>query len=198
MVYNVTMSTEIAWAAGFWDGEGSVSLSVRGINGRPRIIAEVAQVDRRVLDRLSKIIGKGKVHGPYQPRTSNSNAYHNWKLEGLADIVELFSMLEPYLSEAKIEQFQRAIVARKEWEVLAQCRLGHPLTKSKSGKMYCLTCRQENGKKNAKPILGHKICTMCKIDKDFLEFNKNNNRLDGRQTACRDCMKQYRTERLVV
>lgn len=45
----------LAWAAGFFDGEGSIS--------RKQI--QVWQCDREVLDRMCAVVGAGKVLGPY-------------------------------------------------------------------------------------------------------------------------------------
>lgn len=144
--------TDRAWAAGFWDGEGCVSLTYRSYgystNPIPRIVVQVAQVDRRVLDKFQKIMGYGNILGPYKPKTKNSNPYYVWRVEGNTHLQEIFDILGPYLSEAKTEQMQRALDARKHWEETATCAEGHRLSKSNKGHWRCFECQSKQAKKN--------------------------------------------------
>ncbi len=145
--------TDRAWAAGFWDGEGCVSLTHRAYgyssNPIPRIVLQIAQVDRRVLDKFQRIMGYGNVLGPYKPKTKNSSPYYVWRVEGNKNLQPIFELLAPYLSEAKTEQMQRALDARRYWEETATCQLGHRLSKSDKGNWRCFECQSEKGKKNA-------------------------------------------------
>jgi hypothetical protein len=140
---------ELAWAAGFWDGEGSVSLSYRGVYNRPRIIVEIAQVHREVLDRFTAATGMGKVRGPYRPKTKNAQPYYRWGLEGTTHLHLLKNKIYTYLGSEKRNQIDRAIDAQRLWEKTALCPLGHRLEKSPKGKWMCLICLKEQGKKNA-------------------------------------------------
>jgi hypothetical protein len=36
-----------------------------------------------------------------------------------------------------------------------------------------------------------KICSKCKIKKEIIEFNKNKNGKDNKDTKCRDCCLKY-------
>ena len=63
------MSThDLAWAAGFFDGEGNIRGTVRerldGSLGSPRIILQLPQKDRERLDKFASIFNL-KVLGPY-------------------------------------------------------------------------------------------------------------------------------------
>lgn len=75
---------DFAWAAGFWDGEGCVSLTHRSYGGNkiPRIVVQAAQVDREVLDKFCDIVGFGNVLGPYTQKNQNSQPYYVWRVEG--------------------------------------------------------------------------------------------------------------------
>lgn len=144
--------TDYAWAAGFWDGEGNVSLTYRTYgkgNPVPRIVIQVAQVDRRVLDRFTEIMGYGKVNGPYEPKTENSNPYYCWRLEGVPHLHDFKEKLEPYLGESKMEQIEKALTARAQWEDTAVCAEGHRLSQSKAGHWRCFRCQSEQATKNA-------------------------------------------------
>ena len=37
-----------------------------------------------------------------------------------------------------------------------------------------------------------KICTKCKCEKDFIEFNKSKKEKHGLQSICKECNKEYR------
>ena len=60
-------SIELAWAAGFFDGEGyvgSMSLRVRPAKGRARAVLtmEISQVDERPLQRFAAAVGCGSIN----------------------------------------------------------------------------------------------------------------------------------------
>jgi hypothetical protein len=53
---------ELAWAAGFFDGEGCFSYSEAG----QYVCISITQSERHPLDRFCEAVGTGKVHGPYR------------------------------------------------------------------------------------------------------------------------------------
>lgn len=189
------MNIEHAWAAGFWDGEGCVTIAVRNNTANPRIVAEVVQVNREVLDRFGKAVGIGKVNGPYKQKNPNAQPYYSWRVEGLQNLLILKDAIYPYLGSVKKSQLMRAIDAKAEWEIDPRCQSGHALTRGSTGKYYCKTCVTANGKARALPSRKEKKCGRCQTVKLLEEFNKHNGRRDGRQTMCRACMVSYRNER---
>ena len=191
MGYYLTMNIEHVWAAGFWDGEGCVSIAVRNNTANPRIVAEISQVNREVLDRFASAVGFGSVIGPYSQKNPNARDFYCWRVEGASNVELLRSRIYDYIGTIKKSQMDDALSVRTAWESDPRCRSGHSLTKNRRG-YHCQECVTANGKANQKPILGHKICSFCKEDKDFSEFNIMRSRADGRQTVCRDCMKSYR------
>src|ERR1700682_5170534 len=102
------MKTELAWAAGFLDGEGTFCISWRKNKkstksyGYFRICA--SQSHRKVFDRLKKIIG-GSVTGPYPH--SRGKSYFQFCLSKNAE--NMFWKLFPYLSKVKRLQGGKAI-----------------------------------------------------------------------------------------
>ena len=44
-------------------------------------------------------------------------------------------------------------------------------------------------------MIGEKLCTFCKDYKPLDDFSNHKNRYDGKNTACRKCMKEYRQKR---
>jgi hypothetical protein len=94
-------STELAWAAGFFDGEGC--FTVRHSRERPALVLSITQVDRRPLDRFAAILGL-KVLGPRTRLDGyNQKPWYLVKVTGKR-AEELAKLLSRYLSEPKKEQ----------------------------------------------------------------------------------------------
>lgn len=98
---------ELAWAAGFFDGEGSICCSFRA--GRAEISFSVSQSDRRPIDRFHKVIKVGSVRGPYAQRYVNGKPYYIYSVSTHSRIQAVVAMLWRWLSEPKREQVTRAI-----------------------------------------------------------------------------------------
>ncbi len=99
-------AVDLAWAAGFWDGEGSCGRYYRR-NGSPdgTLRASLGQAERSTLDRFQSIVGIGKV-GPHM---GHGKRYWAWQCWRQLDFMLLAFMLWPYLSEPKRAQFSRAM-----------------------------------------------------------------------------------------
>lgn len=123
------MSTELAWAAGFFDGEGCVAAYVRK-DGHRTLGAQVGQTDPRPLQRLRAVVREGRVYGPYaRPDHPKWSSVWSWRVIGYPATTRVMTLLWPYLSEPKREQWARAIekygVPVSRVEALAQNRRGH-------------------------------------------------------------------------
>lgn len=94
------MATDVdkAWAAGFFDGEGSISIRTLRQNGHVYrgLYIRVAQVDRTPLDRLVTIFGVG-VTRLYRRHDDRRAPYHDWYTAGISAAGVLEQML-PYLT----------------------------------------------------------------------------------------------------
>lgn len=111
----MTKDTELAWAAGFLDGEGcwyAMKASKRKNGTQPRRFAlSVNQADPRPLLRLAEIAGQGNVKGPYTPKerkVKRNKPVWYFVLSGLP-AWHFYIRLEPYMSEPKKEQVQSII-----------------------------------------------------------------------------------------
>lgn len=102
---------EEAWAAGFFDGEGCVSVR-RGRNRRygNYLRLTITQADRRPLDRFQRTFDLGKVYGPRKPGPLGKKPLYYYVLQRLSDVNLVLDLLWPHLSEPKREQ----IVAVRE------------------------------------------------------------------------------------
>jgi hypothetical protein len=100
--------SELAWCAGFLDGEGNFgSYKERRPSTKLRFRVQASQVQREPLDRLQKSLG-GKVRGPYGPYSNTKQAYYQWTVWS-AEAVAAVSLLRPFLCTPKIDQAEKAM-----------------------------------------------------------------------------------------
>jgi hypothetical protein len=110
---------ELAWAAGLFDGEGSVSWHWEGKRRKTGLRGHypklyVGNTDRRLLDRFFTAVGLGKVRGPYgrfgREGQEIKPMYH-WTATHKQGR-EAAILLRPYLSPAKLEKVNEAFPGR--------------------------------------------------------------------------------------
>jgi hypothetical protein len=104
----INREAELAWAAGFFDGEGNTYTYIGNTEGyfRRKITCTIGQIDREVLDKFTDIVGVGGVRGPYLGKTSTSSPYYMYRCSAVRDVRRIWSILEIYLSTIKCEQFK--------------------------------------------------------------------------------------------
>jgi hypothetical protein len=91
---------EIAWAAGFFEGEGSITHTDRDLQ------LLLKNTDRDMVARFAQIVYRGVVYGPYTSADRDGyrrKPYWMWVALGDAghDVVDL---LAPWLSRRRLEQ----------------------------------------------------------------------------------------------
>lgn len=93
--------SELAWAAGFFDGEGSIVRHTRN-----RVCLAVGQTDQRPLIRLQKALSYGTIVGPYmtKPGTLSKKPIWYFRVHAKEAIQDCLNKLWPYLSEPKKER----------------------------------------------------------------------------------------------
>lgn len=107
--------TDVAWCAGFFDGEGHVSYhrgypSDKTNNVSAQLYANVPQRSDNieVLEEFQRIIGFGKLKGPY--KVQNSEFTKHVVMYGKNEVEPLFLILKPYLKARKTLDFQKALM----------------------------------------------------------------------------------------
>jgi hypothetical protein len=103
----------LAWAAGLFDGEGSVYLAKHRTHaGYFRLETAITQSDANgvpfVLDRFERIVRIGQTRGPYPPPPGHDPIYR-WKAHRAQEITAMVAVLRPWLGEVKRDQADRAI-----------------------------------------------------------------------------------------
>ncbi len=103
--------TELAWAAGFWDGEGSAYLSGALDRARQYPQARINQAGTggvpEVLIRFQNALGLGVISGP-ELRDGREPIY-KWVVSSTAEIRSVASALDPWLGEVKRAQFREIL-----------------------------------------------------------------------------------------
>jgi hypothetical protein len=106
----LTLDTELAWSAGFLDGEGNYGMQVARREKRKdqyTFRIQAAQVHREPLDRLQLALG-GRVTGPHGPYKTTKQAYYSWAITGYNEAKEALFKLLPFHSSIKAEQGLKA------------------------------------------------------------------------------------------
>jgi len=116
------MSEQLAWAAGFYCGEGSVS-PVRQRGKVSGVRVTIGQKNREVLDRFQEAVAVGRVNGPYGPYGGgNGCAMFFYQAHGRDVTRKIRDLLWPWLSMEKREQFDRAFAALADVPEMPQRR----------------------------------------------------------------------------
>lgn len=138
---------ELAWAAGFFDGEGHVRFDDRGSRS---IDLAISQNHIQPLMRFRAAVGLGSVGGPY--RSNNPKAQPSWEYRSSrwAEIQQIACMLWPWLCDVKREQF-RSVLERYITHLGKTC--GHGNIRNK-----CTPCRSTWVRES--PHYGCNDCTL--------------------------------------
>lgn len=100
--------TELAWAAGFWDGEGSAYLSAaldrRTQHPQARLNQSSTTGIPQVLRRFREVIGLGTIGGP--TLEEGKEPLYRWVVSRRSDIETTYRLLLPWLGVVKRRQFE--------------------------------------------------------------------------------------------
>lgn len=117
----VSEDHELAWAAGFFGGDGTVSASPATSGSPARYLrARIAQAgtegEPEVLRRFKSAVGEvGSIRGPFMPQNPWSRQpQYAWQASGSTKVELILQRLWRWLDEAKRDQARRAIIAARE------------------------------------------------------------------------------------
>lgn len=139
--------TDLGWAAGFLEGEGSFGFNgKRGGSGTPSI--QAAQVQEWPLLRLKELFG-GTV-SCYPPRKPQHSPYHQWSRCGgaaMAIMQRLLPLMSPKRQEQILVALDKANARRGRLWALGQrkplCLRGHQRTPDNlTPRLGCRTCER--------------------------------------------------------
>src|SRR6266508_3555112 len=103
---------ELAWAAGFFDGEGTTwvhgefdKTSKNHGKHPPAVSISISNTNTDMLERFKKAVGRGRVYGPYNHKAIGPRRpIYRYQCNTRMDTAETLDMLLPYLSGEKIVQ----------------------------------------------------------------------------------------------
>jgi len=124
-----TSTHELAWAAGFFDGEGTTYA-----DKTHSIFVSVGQKHPALLYRFNDAIWNlGKVYGPY-------NNFYSLRIASFAKVQQVLALLWPYLGDEKREQARKALATThlNKYEYQKCISLGHNVVRNR-----CLDCKNE-------------------------------------------------------
>lgn len=113
---------EIAWAAGFYEGEGSIwggypkynnGPNNRGRRRTPTFKISIVQVDQEPLLKFQKIFPFAALRGPYRHRNPNHRPYWKLDIDGFEKTLAVFEAIQPWLSGRRRSQAQRVLGLKK-------------------------------------------------------------------------------------
>lgn len=107
-------ATELAWAAGLFDGEGHIGLrrQVKGSRVYFQRAMGVTNTDLELLQRFHAAIGDGRIGSPWTPPTREHSTKWQWQLTGRKRIEDVFGLLAPFLSSTKREAGRIVLLGR--------------------------------------------------------------------------------------
>lgn len=104
----------IAWAAGLFEGEGSISAF--GARKHQRSIA-LAMTDEDVILRFAAVMKVGKIYGPYgyangkSRRREHHKQYWRWTVADKEGVTVAAQMLLPFMGQRRSAKLKEAIEA---------------------------------------------------------------------------------------
>jgi hypothetical protein len=110
----MSRATDVAWAAGFYEGEGTITCGSGGKN-RPNAAwrMSVSQIHEEPIKRFHRIVGVG-YRGGWRSSSSGRLAYV-WAAAAENDIWHVITLLWPHLSERRRDQILDVVNRRQEY-----------------------------------------------------------------------------------
>lgn len=96
---------ELAWAAGFFDGEGWANRSGRGVQSR--INQAGADGAPEVLLKFHRIVGVGRIKGPLI--LEGKEDLYWWQVSSRVDVARVAELIGPWLCQVKRAEFESVV-----------------------------------------------------------------------------------------
>lgn len=111
---------ELAWAAGFADGEAHFGLvTTNNKTQNKHIHIQICQTEDGPLERFQKALGLGKIYGPYTPKkkdNGNRRPYKQFHIDNFEHVQYAVGLLWPWLSRPKKNQITRMLKSYGEYQ----------------------------------------------------------------------------------
>lgn len=97
---------EAAWAAGLYEGEGSVTVMEKA-SGRPSLQFCLGSTDADVLHRFFGVVGVGHIRGPYV--RGKRKPFWTWSAHGYDVARLILDSFGPHLGERRLKRLKEVI-----------------------------------------------------------------------------------------
>jgi len=99
--------TDIVWAAGLFEGEGSITHAANYPNKKN---LSIGMTDKDVMERFVDVVGHGKLYGPYcYKKSKNIKPYWQWKIWKNSEVLRILKMFLPHFGKRRTERAIEAI-----------------------------------------------------------------------------------------
>lgn len=98
---------DVAWAAGVFEGEGSLYL--RNVSSGKYATAEVKMTDEDIVRRFAAIVGVGNVYFKPERRLNWKNCWA-WTVNGKAGVSKVGEMFRPWLGVRRLDTLERIML----------------------------------------------------------------------------------------
>jgi len=89
---------DLAWAAGFFDGEGTTTTLNAKRDKYVYLRCSIAQKNVELLNKFKEVVGVGSIY------KSNTREVYNWNCYKYEEVIQILNALWPYLGEQKKQQ----------------------------------------------------------------------------------------------
>ena len=102
--------TDIVWAAGLFEGEGSIPSDASNKNQRR---LSLRMTDKDVMERFVSVVGYGNLNGPKWTKGSTKPLWQ-WSIEKRPEVLRILKMFLPHLGKRRAEKAIEAITHLNE------------------------------------------------------------------------------------
>jgi hypothetical protein len=103
--HTMTDDLAFAWAAGLFEGEGTVTYSPRTEGRKMSRRVAIGMTDPDVLRRFHEVVGVGHLNGPYHRRSTKTGkpirSVWTWTCGRWTELEPLLERLEPFLGQRR-------------------------------------------------------------------------------------------------
>jgi hypothetical protein len=141
----------IAWAAGLFEGEGSIVTYHARRCETPKL--QVQMTDHDVILRFHQTMALGRVNGPYVRAGKSWKAQWTWSVTSFESVQALVAMWWPWLGARRrlkaTEVLMRARARPVVQKYRTACPRGHPYDRRNNlGSRYCLACQNATNRRS--------------------------------------------------
>jgi hypothetical protein len=146
----------LAWAAGFFDGEGTIRTDSKKGGGYPRAEMTINQCCLDPLTRFHNIVGFGNINGPYKVNTPGRTPIYRWQVSGAYRVQAIVAMLWMFLSEPMQDEAAH-VLKTMHWEhqesstpwKFRTCKRGHSYEGNRTKWGQCRECMRPGAEQGA-------------------------------------------------